>query len=70
MFEDNFLRLTVIVRFQIMGTSKMSILLSFFSVSYSNVAFTKQIYFSPTFLKLWVHISDSIARVVGGAQYF
>ena len=52
-----------------MGTSKMSILLSFFSVSYSNVAFTKQIYFSPTFLKLWVHIFDNIAGVVGDPQY-
>ena len=26
---------------------------------------TKQIYFSPTFLKSWVHISNNVAGVVG-----
>ena len=31
---------------------------------------TKQIYFRPTFLKSWVHISDDIAGVVGGLQYY
>ena len=31
---------------------------------------TKQIYFWPTFLKSWVHISDDIAVVVGGLQYY
>ena len=29
----------------------------------------RQIYFSPIFLKSWVHISDNIAGVVGGSQY-
>ena len=46
-FAENFLRLTVTVRFQKMSTSKT--LLLFFSVSYNNVVVTKQIYFSPTF---------------------
>ena len=36
-----------------------------FSVSYSNVVVTKQIYLSLTFLKLWVHISNNITGVVG-----
>ena len=36
-----------------------------FSVSYNNVVVTKQIYFSLTFLKLWVHISNNITGVVG-----
>ena len=27
---------------------------------------TKQIYLPPTFLKLWVHLSDNNAGVVGG----
>ena len=34
---------------------------------------TKQIYFSPIFLKSWSHISDNIAGVlglVGGPQYY
>ena len=30
---------------------------------------TKQIRFSPTFGKSWVHISDDIAIVVGDPQY-
>ena len=30
--------------------------------------FSNQIYFSPTFWKSWVHISDNIAGVVGGPK--
>ena len=41
----------------------------FQSISYDNVVVTKQIYFSSTFLKLWVHMADNAARVVGGSQY-
>ena len=48
-FAENFLRLTVTVRFQKMSTSKTLVFLLFFSVSYNNVVVTKQIYFSPTF---------------------
>ena len=39
-------------------------------MSYKNLVVTKQIYFSPTFLKSGVHISDNIAGVVGDPQYF
>ena len=70
MFEENLLRCTVIVHFQKMITSKTWIFLSFFSVSYNNVVATKQIYFLSTFLKSWFHISDNIAGVVGGLQYY
>ena len=49
---------------------KLWIFLVFFSVSYNNVVITKKIYFSPTFLKLWVHISGNFAAVVGGPQYY
>ena len=42
----------------------------FQSISYNNMAVTKQIYFSPTFLKWWVLICDNIAGVVGGSQYY
>ena len=42
---------------------------SFFqSISYNNVVVTKQFFFSPIFLKSWIHISDNIAGVVGGPQ--
>ena len=41
----------------------------FQSISYSLIVPIK-IYFSPTFLKLWLHISDNIACVVGGTQYY
>ena len=50
-FEENILRFTVTVRFQEPEFSYH------FSVSYNNVVVTKQIYFSPTFLKSWVQIS-------------
>ena len=40
----------------------------FQSVSYNSMVVTKQICFSPTFLKSWVHISDNIARLVEGLQ--
>ena len=49
-----------------MSTSKKYIFFPFFqSISYNNVVVTKQIYFSSIFLKLWVHISDNIAGVLG-----
>ena len=32
---------------------------------YKNMVARKQVYFSRTFLNLWVHISDNIAGVVG-----
>ena len=41
----------------------------FQSISYNNVVDTKQTYFSPTFLKPWVHISDNVVGLVGGPQY-
>ena len=66
-FEDNFLILTVTVSY---CAKKSWIFLLFFSVSYNNMVVTKQIYFWPTFLKSWVHISDDIAGVVGGLQYY
>ena len=62
-FEENFLRLTVAVRFQKLGTSKTLIFFLFFSVSHNNVVVTKQIYFSPTFFKSWACIPDNIAGV-------
>ena len=73
MFEDNLLRLTVTVCFQKIDYFKnvnFLIIFFFFLISYNNVVATKQIFFSPTFLKLWVNISDSIAGVVGGPQYY
>ena len=42
----------------------------FQSISYSNVVVTKQIHFSSTFLKSWVHIFDKVARVAGGPGYY
>ena len=62
-FEENFLRMTVAVRFQKLGTSKTLIFFLFFSVSHYNVVVTKQIYFSPTFFKSWACIPDNIAGV-------
>ena len=50
-FEENCLRFIVTVRFQKPEFSYH------FSVSYNNVVVTKQIYFSPTFLKSWFQIS-------------
>ena len=53
----------------------MSTLTTFFffffqSIVYNNVVVTKQIYFSTTFLKSWVRISDNVAGAVGGPQYW
>ena len=31
---------------------------------------TKKIYFSPTFLKSWVHIYGNITGIDGGPQYY
>ena len=75
MFEEKFLRSTVKVRFPKNEYFRdVNFLILFFhSISYNNVVVTKQIYFSPTFLKSWVHISDNIAGVlglVGDAQYY
>ena len=47
----------------------------FFSVNnpfffYNSVVVAIQIYFSPTFVKLWVHTSDNIAGVELGPQYY
>ena len=45
---------------------KVNFLVFFFqSISHNNVVSQNNL-FSSTFLKLWVHISDSIAGVVGG----
>ena len=71
MFAENFLRLTVLVRFQKHGYFKNVNFLPNFSVnSYNNLIVTKQIYFLLTFLKSYVHIYDNIAGVVGGPQYY
>ena len=67
-FEGNFLRLTVTVCFQKMSTLKRWILLINFLVSNNKVVVTKKKnYFSPTFFKLWVNISENIAGVVEGS---
>ena len=68
MFEEKFLRLTVKVRFpkNEYFRNVNFLILFFHSISYNNVVVTKQIYFSPTFLKSWVHISDNTAGVLGG----
>ena len=58
-FEDDFLRSTVIV--EKLSTSKKE--------RFNNFFVTKQIYFSSAFLKSWVNISDNIAGVIGGPQY-
>ena len=70
-FEENILRLTVTVRFQKKKCAlcNREFSYSFFqSISYNNVVVTKQFFFSPIFLKSWIHISDNIAGVVGGPQ--
>ena len=75
-FEENFLRLTVLASFQKKKLNKWILQKREFfyyflqSVSYNNVIVTIQIYFLPTFLKLWVHISNNIAGVVGGPEYY
>ena len=43
----------------------MSFLILLQSISYNKVVFTKQIYFSSTYLKPWAHISDNITGVAG-----
>ena len=54
-----------------MSTSETSFFLSFFQeINYINVVVTKQIYFSSTFLKLSIHISDNIAGALGGPHYY
>ena len=78
MFEQNFLKLTETIRFTKEIKNKIKWVIQkhefsypfFQSVSYSNVIVTKQMYFSPTFLKSWVHTSDNIARAVGGLEYY
>ena len=69
-FEENFLRSTITVRFKKRVLQKGEFSYYFFSVSYDKVVATKQIYFSSTFLRSWIHISDNIAGVVGGSQYY
>ena len=51
--QEKFLRLSVTARFQKKENfKKVNFLILFFqSISYNNVIATKQIYFSPTFLK-------------------
>ena len=72
LFEDNFLGLSVAVRFQKNEYfKKREFSYPFFqSVVYNNVIVTKQIYILTTFLKSWVRISDNIAGVVGDPQYY
>ena len=52
--------------------STVTVLFSYFfqSINYNNVVDTKQIYFSPTFSKSWMKISDNIAGVLGDPQYY
>ena len=52
--------------------STVTVLFSYFfqSINYNNVVDTKQIYFSPTFSKSWMRISDNIAGVLGDPQYY
>ena len=71
-FEENFLRLTVTVLLQKKEDFKnVNFLIIFFqSISYNNVIDTKQIYFSPTFLKPCVHITHNNAGVVGDPKYY
>ena len=45
-------------------------ILFFQSISYNNVVGTKQIDFSPAFLKAWVLPFDNVVRVVEGPQYY
>ena len=67
-FEEYFLRLTTKYVFKKWVLEKREF--SYFFKSANNVVVTKQIYFSPAFLKSWVHISDNIAGVVGVSQYY
>ena len=71
-FEENFLRLTVPVSFQKKWVLQKREFSYYFlqSVSYNNVVVKIKIYFSSTFSKLWVHISDNIAGVVGSPDYY
>ena len=62
-FEEKFLKLTVIVCFQ-NNESFENVNFLTYSIGY-NVVVTKIIYFSPQFLKSWPHIFDNIAVVVG-----
>ena len=70
--EDNFLKIDINSSF-----SKKWVLKKrefpyplFQSISYNNGVVTKQIYFSSTLSKSWVHIPDNIAGLVGGPQYY
>ena len=71
-FEKNFLKLTVPASFLKKRVLQKRELFYYFSQSISDndVVVTIQIYFSPTVLKLWVHISDNILGVVGDPQYY
>ena len=70
-FEENFWRLTVLASFQKkISTSKRFFYYFLQSMKYNNVVVTLQINFSPTFLKLWVHISDNIEGVAGSPEYY
>ena len=47
----------------------MNLFETFFqSIRYNNMVDTKQIYFSRTFLKPWVHLFYNVAGVVGGTN--
>ena len=49
----------------------MILLLIFFqAINYKDLLGKKLIYFSPTFLKSWVHIFDNVAGVVEGPQHY
>ena len=71
-FKENTLGLTVTVRFQKNEYFKKCEFsyLFFQSISYKKVFVTKKIYFSLKFLKSLVHISNNIAGIVGGPQYY
>ena len=72
-FEVDFLRLTVTVRFQkndYFKKANFATCFFFQSVSYNNIVLTKQIYFSSLFLKSRVHISDNIAGIIADLQYY
>ena len=71
MFEEQLLRLTIPVSFPKNEYYKNVNFIILFSqsVSHNNVVVTKQIYFSPKFLKSQVHISDNITGVVWVVGY-
>ena len=70
-FKDNFLRLIVTVQFQKNENFKIVIfLILFFSQQFIITWLLQKIYFLTTFSKQRVHISDHIAGVVGGPQYY